>query len=320
MVYLALCRVAEHYFFINEQVMENTLVVILGPTGVGKTELCLRVAEHFGIPIINADSRQVYREIPVGTAAPTTEQQQRVKHYFVGNLSLGDYYSASVYEQDVMRLLDTYFTADRYVALLTGGSMMYIDTVCNGIDDIPTVDDTTRQMMKRRYEEEGLEKLCEQLQQLDPEYYAIVDRKNPKRVVHALEICLMTGNTYTSYRKQEKKQRPFNIVKIGLNRDREELYDRINRRVLQMVEEGLVEEARRVYPQRELNALNTVGYKELFECFDGKCNEQEAIFRIQCDSRKYCRKQLTWFRRDPLIRWFHPDNIEEIIKYIESLK
>lgn len=320
MVYLALCRVAEHYFFINEQVMENTLVVILGPTGVGKTELCLRVAEHFGIPIINADSRQVYREIPVGTAAPTTEQQQRVKHYFVGNLSLGDYYSASVYEQDVMRLLDTYFTADRHVALLTGGSMMYIDTVCNGIDDIPTVDDTTRQMMKRRYEEEGLEKLCEQLQQLDPEYYAIVDRKNPKRVVHALEICLMTGNTYTSYRKQEKKQRPFNIVKIGLNRDREELYDRINRRVLQMVEEGLVEEARRVYPQRELNALNTVGYKELFECFDGKCNEGEAIFRIQCDSRKYCRKQLTWFRRDPLIRWFHPDNIEEIIKYIESLK
>ena len=248
------------------------------------------------------------------------EQQQRVKHYFVGNLSLGDYYSASVYEQDVMRLLDTYFTADRHVALLTGGSMMYIDTVCNGIDDIPTVDDTTRQMMKRRYEEEGLEKLCEQLQQLDPEYYAIVDRKNPKRVVHALEICLMTGNTYTSYRKQEKKQRPFNIVKIGLNRDREELYDRINRRVLQMVEEGLVEEARRVYPQRELNALNTVGYKELFECFDGKCNEEEAIFRIQCDSRKYCRKQLTWFRRDPLIRWFHPDNIEEIIKYIESLK
>lgn len=320
MVYLALCRVAEHYFFINEQVMENTLVVILGPTGVGKTELCLRVAEHFGIPIINADSRQVYREIPVGTAAPTTEQQQRVKHYFVGNLSLGDYYSASVYEQDVMRLLDTYFTADRHVALLTGGSMMYIDTVCNGIDDIPTVDDATRQMMKKRYEVEGLERLCEQLQQLDPEYYAIVDRKNPKRVVHALEICLMTGNTYTSYRKQEKKQRPFNIVKIGLNRDREELYDRINRRVLQMVEEGLVEEARRVYPQRELNALNTVGYKELFECFDGKCNEEEAIFRIQCDSRKYCRKQLTWFRRDPLIRWFHPDNIEEIIKYIESLK
>ena len=300
--------------------MENTLVVILGPTGVGKTELCLRVAEHFGIPIINADSRQVYRDIPVGTAAPTTEQQQRVKHYFVGNLSLGDYYSASVYEQDVMRLLYTYFTADRHVALLTGGSMMYIDTVCNGIDDIPTVDDATRQMMKKRYEEEGLERLCEQLQQLDPEYYAIVDRKNPKRVVHALEICLMTGNTYTSYRKQEKKQRPFNIVKIGLNRDREELYDRINRRVLQMVDEGLVEEARRVYPQRELNALNTVGYKELFECFDGKCTEQEAIFRIQCDSRKYCRKQLTWFRRDPLIRWFHPDNIEEIIKYIESLK
>ncbi len=300
--------------------MKNTLVVILGPTGVGKTELCLRVAEHFGIPIINADSRQVFREIPVGTAAPTAEQQQRVKHYFVGNLSLGDYYSASMYEQDVMRFLESYFTNDRHIALLTGGSMMYIDTVCNGIDDIPTVDDTTRQMMKERYEEEGLEKLCEQLRELDPEYYAIVDRKNPKRVIHALEICLMTGNTYTSYRKQEKKPRPFNIIKIGLNREREELYERINQRVLQMVADGLVEEARSVYPQRGLNALNTVGYKELFEYFDGKCTELEAIFRIQCDSRKYCRKQLTWFRRDPLIRWFHPDNIEEIIKYIESLK
>lgn len=300
--------------------MENTLVVILGPTGVGKTELCLRVAEHFGIPIINADSRQVFREIPIGTAAPTEEQQQRVKHYFVGNLSLGDYYSASMYEQDVMRLLESYFTKDRHVALLTGGSMMYIDTVCNGIDDIPTVDDATRQMMKKRYEEEGLERLCEQLRELDPEYYAIVDRKNPKRVVHALEICLMTGNTYTSYRKQEKKPRPFNIIKIGLNREREELYERINQRVLQMVANGLVDEARSVYPKRGLNALNTVGYKELFEYFDGKCTEQEAIFRIQCDSRKYCRKQLTWFRRDPLIRWFHPDKIEEIIKYIESLK
>ncbi len=300
--------------------MENTLVVILGPTGVGKTELCLRVAEHFGIPIINADSRQVFRELPVGTAAPTPEQQQRVKHYFVGNLSLGDYYSASMYEQDVMRLLETYFTKDRHVALLTGGSMMYIDTVCNGIDDIPTVDDVTRQMMKDRYEKEGLGKLCEQLRELDPEYYAVVDRKNPKRVVHALEICLMTGNTYTSYRKQEKKPRPFNIIKIGLNREREELYERINQRVLQMVADGLVDEAHGVYPQRGLNALNTVGYKELFEYFDGRCTEQEAIFRIQCDSRKYCRKQLTWFRRDPLIRWFHPDNIEEIIKYIESLK
>ncbi len=298
--------------------MDNTLVVILGPTGVGKTELCLRVAEHFGIPIINADSRQVFREIPVGTAAPTEEQMKRVEHYFVGTLGLGDYYSASMYEEDVMALLGGYFSDSRRIALMTGGSMMYIDSVCNGIDDIPTVDDETRETMKRRYEEEGLEALCAELERLDLEYYAIVDKKNPKRVVHALEICTMTGKTYTSYRKNERKKRPFRIIKIGLNREREELYDRINRRVLGMVDEGLVEEARRVYPMKGVNALNTVGYKELFECFDGNCTEQEAIFRIQCDSRKYCRKQLTWFRRDPEIQWFHPDNIEEIIKYIES--
>lgn len=300
--------------------MQDTLVVILGPTGVGKTELCLRVAEHFNIPIINADSRQLFKEIPVGTAAPTLDQQQRVKHYFVGNLSLGDYYSASMYEEDVMKFLAGYFDGNQHLALLTGGSMMYIDSVCNGIDDIPTIDATTRELMKQRYEKEGLEALCRELERLDPEYYSIVDRKNPKRVVHALEICIMTGKTYTSFRKNERKRRPFNIVKIGLNRDREELYSRINRRVEKMVCDGLVEEARSVYPLRGLNALNTVGYKELFEFFDGKCTEQDAIFRIQCDSRKYCRKQLTWFRRDPQIQWFHPDNIEEIIKYIETLR
>lgn len=298
--------------------MDNTLIVILGPTGVGKTELCLRVAEHLGVPIINADSRQIFKEIPVGTAAPTEEQQKRVKHYFVGSLSLDDYYSASRYEEDVMNFLDGYFSSDRRVALLTGGSMMYIDSVCNGIDDIPTIDEATRSMMKRRYEEEGLDALCAELSCLDPEYYAIVDKKNPKRIVHALEICLMTGQTYTSFRKNTKKQRPFNIIKIGLNREREELYDRINRRVQMMVDEGLVDEARKVYPKRELNALNTVGYKELFEYFDGKCTLDEAVFRIQCDTRKYCRKQLTWFRRDKNIHWFHPDDIEEIINYIDG--
>lgn len=298
--------------------MNHTLVVILGPTGVGKTELCLRVAEHFGIPIINADSRQLFREIPVGTAAPTAAQLRRVEHLFVGTLGLDDYYSASMFEEDVMKYLRSYFNPQRRLALMAGGSMMYIDSVCNGIDDIPTVDETTREMMKRRYEEEGLESLCRELERLDPEYYNVVDKKNPKRVVHALEICLMTGNTYTSFRKNEKKPRPFKILKIGLNRDREELYGRINRRVEEMVADGLVDEARSVYPKRGLNALNTVGYKELFEHFDGKCTLDEAIFRIQCDSRKYCRKQLTWFRRDKEIKWFHPDNIEEIIKYIET--
>lgn len=300
--------------------MDNTLVVILGPTGVGKTELCLSVAEHLGVPIINADSRQVFREIPIGTAAPTEEQLSRVRHYFVGNLSLDDYYSASKYEEDVMAFLDKYFSEEKNIALMTGGSMMYIDSVCNGIDDIPTIDDATRQMMKRRYDEEGLDALCRELEQRDPEYYAIVDRKNPKRIVHALEICIMTGKTYTSFRKNERKQRPFNILKIGLNRERQELYERINKRVEQMVAAGLVDEARRVYPKKGINALNTVGYKELFEYFDGNCTLDEAIFRIQCDSRKYCRKQLTWFRRDPEIHWFHPDNIEEIIKYIDTYK
>lgn len=299
--------------------MSDTLLVILGPTGVGKTELCLQVAEHFGIPIINADSRQLFKEIPIGTAAPTVAQLARVKHYFVGTLSLGDYYSASMYEEDVMAFLKTYFASDHHLALMTGGSMMYIDSVCNGIDDIPTVDDATRELMKERYQQEGLDRLCEELKRLDPEYYAIVDRKNPKRVVHALEICIMTGKTYTSFRKNQIKQRPFRILKVGLNRDREELYTRINKRVDQMIADGLEEEARKVYPYRSFNALNTVGYKELFEYFDGKCTYEDAVFRIKCDSRKYCRKQLTWFRRDSSIRWFHPDNIEEIINYIETM-
>ncbi len=299
--------------------MENTLIVILGPTGVGKTDLCLRIAEHLSIPIINADSRQLFREIPIGTAAPTIQQQERVKHYFVGSLSLGNYYSASRYEEDVMSLLKDYFSPKRKFALMTGGSMMYIDCVCNGIDDIPTVDDATRQLLKNRYENEGLEKLCADLEKLDPEYYAIVDRKNPKRIVHALEICIMTGRAYSSYRKNQVKKRPFNIIKIGLNRDREELYERINSRVDVMIDEGLEEEARKVFPYRHLNALNTVGYKEMFEYFDGNCTRDEAIFRIKCDSRKYCRKQLTWFRRDKSIRWFNPADIEEIIKYIDTL-
>lgn len=297
--------------------MKN-LIVILGPTGVGKSELCLRVAEFFNIPIINADSRQMFAELPIGTAAPTQEQLQRVKHYFVGSLHLDDYYSAAMFENDVISLLSRMF--EKYdVALMSGGSMMYIDAVCNGIDDIPTVDNETRATMKRRYEEEGLEALCDELKELDPIYYNNVDLKNPKRVIHALEICHMTGKTYTSFRKNEKKQRPFNIIKIGLNRDRNELYERINKRVGQMAAEGLVEEARKVYPQRGLNALNTVGYKELFEHFDGKCTVDEALERIRCNSRKYSRKQLTWFKRDETIHWFHPDNHEEIIKYIASM-
>jgi len=295
--------------------MGKTLIVIVGPTGVGKTELCIRLAEYFHIPIINADSRQLFADIPIGTAQPTHEQLSRVKHYFVGTLALDDYYSASMFEQDVLQLLAA---SSRPLELMAGGSMMYIDAVCNGIDDIPTVDDATRALMKQRLSNEGLPALVEELRQLDPEHWAIVDKQNPRRVVHALEICHMTGKTYTSFRRNEKKQRPFSILKIGLVRPREELYERINRRVDQMMADGLLEEARRVYPKRHLNALNTVGYKELFNYLDGTWSLEEAIERIKGNTRRYCRKQLTWLKRDLAIQWFHPDNFEEIIKYIES--
>lgn len=291
------------------------LIVVTGPTAVGKTELCLRVAEALRVPIINCDSRQLFRELKIGTAAPTEEQMARVKHYFVGTLGITDYYSASMYEQDVLRLLEQLFRDSDY-ALLTGGSMMYIDAVCNGIDDIPTVDDETRTTLKRRLEEERLESLVEELRRLDPEHYAIVDRKNPRRVVHALEICLMTGKTYTSFRKAEKKQRPFETVKIGLNRDREELYDRINRRVDQMMAEGLLDEVRRMVPYRKENALNTVGYKELFDYLDGRWPLEEAVERIKGNTRRYARKQLTWLKRDEHTKWFHPDQERDIMNYI----
>lgn len=298
--------------------MNKKLIVIVGPTGVGKTELCLQIAEHLNIPIVNADSRQIFSEIPIGTAAPTPEQQQRVKHYFVGNHHLDDYYSASLFEGDVMQLLTDNLFNTSDVALMSGGSMMYIDAVCNGIDDIPTIDDNTREWMKQRLETEGLPRLVEELKLLDPEHWKIVDRNNPRRVVHALEICHMTGKTYTSFRQNAKKQRPFDIIKIGLNRDREELYNRINARVLQMFDEGLVDEALAVYDKRGLNSLNTVGYKETFEYLDGLITIDQCIFNIQSNSRRYCRKQQTWFKRDKNIMWFHPDNIKEIINYIDN--
>lgn len=296
----------------------KTLIVVLGPTGVGKTELCLSLAEHLNTPIINADSRQIFAELPIGTAAPTLQQQQRVKHYFVGNHHIEDYYSAAQYEADVMQLLETEIFPKQDIALLTGGSMMYIDAVCKGIDDIPTVRDDIRNWMKERLEREGLPALVEELHQLDPEHWSIVDQKNPRRVVHALEICHQTGKPYTFFRKSEKKQRPFRIVKIGLNRDRTELYERINQRVLLMMNEGLESEARSVYPQRGLTSLRTVGYKEMFAYFDGEIPLEEAIRQIQSHSREYMRKQLTWFKRDTEIKWFSPDNIKEIINYMDS--
>ena len=296
----------------------QTLFVVVGPTGVGKTECCLDIARHLQVPIINADSRQIFAELPIGTAAPTPEQQQRVRHYFVGNHHLDDYYSASLYEQDVLRLLPTLFS-QHPVALMTGGSMMYIDAVCKGIDDIPTILPEIREWMMTRLTQEGLPALVEELRELDPEHYQIVDKNNPRRVVHALEICHQTGTTYSSFRTNSSKQRPFRIVKIGLNREREELYDRINRRVWLMIEQGLEKEARNVFPQRHLNALNTVGYKELFAYFDGLIPREEAIRQIQSNTRRYMRKQLTWFKKDETIRWFHPQEYKDIINYVDEI-
>lgn len=297
---------------------EKKLIVLTGPTAVGKTAVSLDIARHYGIPVINADSRQIYRELQIGTARPTEAQMQNIPHYFVGSLSLNDYYSASLFEQQVLSLLKELMTKSNY-ALLSGGSMMYIDAVCDGIDDIPTIDDATRALMKQRLADEGLEALCKELKRLDPDYYEVVDLQNPRRVVHALEICTMTGKTYTSFRKKEKRERPFDIIKICLNRPREELYDRINRRVDQMVADGLLEEAKALYPMKSLNALNTVGYKELFDYFDGRWSLDEAIERIKGNTRRYARKQLTWFKKDERIRWYHPDDQTAIINDIDAL-
>ena len=296
----------------------KTLVVVLGPTGVGKTELCLNIAKHLKSPIINADSRQIFAEIPIGTAAPTQEQQREVLHYFVGNHNVTDYYNAAMFEENAMNIIDEHFKEKHNSVLMSGGSMMYIDAVCKGIDDIPTIDENTREILKNDFEKNGLDKLVEKLKVLDPEHWQIVDKKNPRRVIHALEICMMTGKTYTSFRKNTNKKRPFNILKIGLNRDREELYERINKRVLNMIDAGLINEVSKLYNFRNLNSLNTVGYKEIFDYLDGLLTLDESIRQIQSNSRRYMRKQLTWFRRDDSIKWFNPNNVEEILKYIDK--
>ncbi|MCD8261792.1 MAG: tRNA (adenosine(37)-N6)-dimethylallyltransferase MiaA [Bacteroides sp.] len=297
--------------------MGKNLLVLIGPTGVGKTELSLTLAEHFHTGIVSCDSRQIFRNLPIGTAAPGPEQLLRIPHYFIGTNDLTQYYSAAQYEVDVLQLLDKLYQQNDSV-LMTGGSMMYVDAVCKGIDDLPTVDADTRQTILDRYEREGLEQLCVELKLLDPEYYKIVDLKNPKRVLHALEICYMTGKTYTSFRKNQPKGRPFHIIKAGLTRDRDELYERINRRVDLMMEAGLLEEVRSVYPYKHLNSLNTVGYKELFNYLEGKWILEYAVEKIKQNSRIYSRKQMTWFKRDEHIHWFHPDSQDEIIDYFQK--
>lgn len=295
----------------------NNLVVLLGPTGVGKTELGLRLAEHFGSPIISSDSRQVYKELPIGTAAPTNKQMARVKHYMVGMLSISDYYSASAFELDVISLLENLFKQQNIV-LMTGGSMMYIDAVCDGIDDIPTVRPEIREELCRQYQEEGLAPILEELRRADPKHYGEVDRNNYKRVIHAVEICRQTGRPYSSFRTNRKKERPFNIIKVGLFREREDLYNRINLRVNQMMDDGLLAEAQAVYPYRHLNALNTVGYKELFKYLDGEWNLDFAVEKIKRNTRVYARKQMTWFKRDNRIHWFHPEDEDEIMAFLKE--
>ena len=295
----------------------QTLVILLGPTAVGKTELSLRLADCFHSPILSCDSRQLYRDLPIGTAAPTAAQLARVPHYFIGTLGLEDYYSAAQYEQDALAVLAQEFqTHDTLV--MTGGSMMYIDAVCEGIDDIPTVDDETRNLLKQRYAAEGLEPLQKELRLLDPEYYAACDIRNTKRVIHALEICYMTGRTYTSFRVRAKKERPFRILKVGLCRERADLFDRINCRVTQMADQGLIEEARRVLPFRHCNSLNTVGYKEIFQYLDGEWTLDFALEKIRRNTRVYAKKQMTWFKKDETTRWFHPNDEAGILRYLQE--
>ena len=293
------------------------LFVLLGPTAVGKTALSFNIAKLLGSPIINCDSRQIYKDMSIGTAAPTDRQLDEVKHYFVKILELQQYYSAAQYEEDVIKLTDQ-LSQTHDNLLLSGGSMMYIDAVCNGIDDIPTVAPEIREELKARLQTEGLDKLRNELKLLDPEYYNIVDLKNPKRIVHALEICYTSGKTYTSFRIRKKKERPFQIIKIGLRRDRDNLFDRINRRVDMMMEEGLLEEAKRLYPYRQLNALNTVGYKELFNYIDGTWDLEFAVEKIKKNTRDYAKKQMTWFAHDESIHWFNPDNEKEIMDFIST--
>jgi tRNA dimethylallyltransferase len=292
----------------------NTLIVVLGPTGVGKSDISIQLANYFSTDIVSADSRQFFRELSIGTAVPAEEDLKSVIHHFIHSRSIHDYYNVSDYETEAIGLINQLFRTKNPL-ILTGGSMLYIDTICKGIDDIPTVTHEIRQEVVNWYAENGLEALQQRLLNLDPEYHGIVDLNNPKRLLHAVEICQMTGKTFTSFRKNTVRERPFRIVKIGINQNREILYQRINERVERMMDAGLQEEARSVYPYKHLNSLNTVGYKELFAYFDGNCTLDEAVDLIKRNSRKYARKQLTWFRRDSEITWFEPEHIQEIIAF-----
>ncbi|HEX2969427.1 MAG TPA: tRNA (adenosine(37)-N6)-dimethylallyltransferase MiaA [Bacteroidales bacterium] len=298
--------------------MKNILIVLLGPTGVGKTDIAVGLAQSFSTDVISADSRQFYREMTIGTAVPSDEQLKRVKHHFIQFLSIEDYYSASIFERDVLALLPSLFTKNRLV-IMAGGSGMYIDAVVNGIDDIPDVDPAAREKYNRMYSEQGIESLRMALKILDPEYYSIVDLRNHKRIIRALEMCETTGKQYSSFLKNEKHPRDFSILKIGLNRSRDELYARINERVDEMIEKGLEEEAMRLYPKRHLNALNTVGYREFYDYFDCKITLDKAIELIKRNSRRYAKRQLTWWAKDETIKWYNPGETEKVFSLISGL-
>ncbi|HAF28745.1 MAG TPA: tRNA (adenosine(37)-N6)-dimethylallyltransferase MiaA [Bacteroidales bacterium] len=295
----------------------NSLIVILGPTGIGKTDLSIEIAKEFNTEIISSDSRQVYKELKIGTAVPNDEQLTKVKHHFIGNKSIYDYYNASMFEFEVLDLLEILFQNHNQV-VMTGGSGMYINAVCDGIDDLPTIDKKLRDDLVQKHKEEGIESLRLQLKMLDPETYSKIDLKNPKRILKALEVTIQTGKPYSTFLSETRKKRNFNIIKIGLQRERNELYQRINLRVDQMIDEGLIDEAKRLYKDRNLNSLNTVGYKELFAHFDGEITEEKAIELIKRNSRHYAKRQISWFSRDKEIEWFHPDKKDEIIRFING--
>jgi tRNA dimethylallyltransferase len=300
--------------------MNNSLIVILGPTGVGKSDISIDIARHFGTEIISADSRQFYREMKTGTAVPSDEQLKEIQHHFIRIIPVADYYSSSLFEREVLKLLPELFRKNN-VVLMTGGSPMYIDAVCGGIDDIPDVDQTVREKYNLKYKEEGIAGLRMALKILDPEHYEVVDLKNPKRIIRALEISETTGRPYSSFLTKQKRERDFKIIKIGLERSRPELYDRINHRVDKMIEDGLENEARTLFGLRHLNALNSVGYREFFDYFEGKITREKAIELIKRNSRRYAKRQMTWWGKDKEIRWFRPEKAGEIIEYIgESVK
>lgn len=297
--------------------MEKTLLVILGPTGVGKTDLSIGIARYFNASVVSCDSRQIYKEMCIGTAVPSEAQLAAVPHYFIQTLSVSAYYNSWQYEQQALETISR-LHAENDVVVMTGGSMMYIDAVCKGIDDIPTIDPDLRRQLMTQLETEGLEAIRQRLKVLDPVFYDVVDLQNAKRVLHAVEVCLMSGKPYSSLRTNTARDRGFRIVKLGLQREREELYERIDRRVDLMLAEGLEEEARSLYEMRHLNALNTVGYKEFFSYFDGTIDKEEAIRLIKRNSRHYAKKQLSWFRRDEEIHWFHPDAENEVFDFLNK--